>query len=70
MLVKEKTGEIIHFFNNRALDLISSSRVDEENMVGFSFGSYYYGVDFTQYGSIILYSYWNDYASVVCVREN
>ena len=51
-------------------EIISRSRVDEQNMIGFADGSYYYGVDFTQYGSIILYSYWNDYASVVCVRGN
>lgn len=56
--------------NNRARDLISSSRVDEENMVGFADVHYYYGVDFTQYGSIVLYSYWDDSVNVVCVREN
>lgn len=51
-------------------EIISSSRVDEQNMIGFPDGSYYYGVDFTQYGSIVLYSYWDDSVNVVCVREN
>lgn len=58
------------FDNNFVDDLISSSRVDEDNMVGFAYGSYYYGVDFTQYGSIILYPYWGAYVNAVCVREN